>query len=107
MDQIDYEQLQSVYGEEADAILELLVDTYFSSQKTMRIGGSQMSMNAVRERLQKLERSHVEYVMDCMKSTKTKIHNIRSYLLTALYNAPVTMEHYYQAAVQHDLYGRT
>ena len=107
MDQIDYEQLQSVYGEEADAILELLVDTYCSGQKTMRIGGSQMSMNAVRERLQKLEHSHVEYVLDCMKSTKTKIRNIRGYLLTSLYNAPITMEHYYQAAVHHDLYGST
>ncbi len=107
MDQIDYEQLQSVYGEETDAILELLVDTYCSSQKTIRIGGSQMPMGAVRERLQKLERSHVEYVLDCMKSTKTKIHNIRGYLLTSLHNAPVTMEHYYQAAVQHDLYGST
>ena len=107
MDQIGYGQLQSVYGEEADAIMDLLTDTYCSSQKTIRIGGSQMPMGAVRERLQKLERSHVEYVLDCMKSTKTKIHNIRGYLLTSLYNAPVTMEHYYQTAVQHDLYGNT
>ena len=107
MDQIDYEQLQSVYGEEADAILELLVDTYCSSQKTIRIGGSQMPMGDVRKRLQKLEHSHVEYVLDCMKSTKTKIRNIRGYLLTSLYNAPITMEHYYQAAVHHDLYGST
>ena len=44
--------------------------------------------------------------MDCMKKNTTKIRNIRGYLLTALYNAPATIEHYYQAAVQHDLYGQ-
>ena len=31
--------------------------------------------------------------------------NIRAYLITALYNAPSTMSHYYQQEVQHDMYG--
>ena len=41
-----------------------------------------------------------------MKKNTTKVRNIRGYLLTALYNAPTTIEHYYQSAVQHDLYGQ-
>ena len=44
----------------------------------------------------------MEYVMEAMGQTTTKINNIRAYLLTALYNAPVTMGPYYSAAVRHD-----
>ena len=46
-----------------------------------------------------------EYVMECMKNTTTKITNIKAYMVTALYNAPNTINHYYQQEVQHDMYG--
>jgi hypothetical protein len=54
----------------------------------------------------KLNGGHVEYVMECMKDTSTKITSIRSYLITTLYNAPSTINHYYQQEVQHDMFGR-
>ena len=44
----------------------------------------------------------MEYVFDCLRSSTTQVRNIRAYLLTALYNAPVTINSYYQAAAQHD-----
>ena len=106
MDQIDSEQLFSMYGEnEVSSILDLLTDTLCSKQPTVRIGGTELPLQIVQERFQQLDRFHVEYVLDCMKATRSKIRNIRSYLLTALYNAPATMEQYYQTVVQHDLYG--
>ena len=43
-----------------------------------------------------------QYVMDALRETTTKIWNIRAYLLTALYNAPLTIGPYYAAAVRHD-----
>ena len=39
-----------------------------------------------------------------MKETTTNIINIKAYLLTALFNAPSTIDHYYQQKVQHDLH---
>jgi len=39
-----------------------------------------------------------------MKDTVTKVFNIRAYLITTLYNAPSTMNYYYQQEVQHDMY---
>ena len=42
------------------------------------------------------------YVLDSLRETTTKIINIRAYLLTALYNAPLTIGPYYSAAVRHD-----
>lgn len=35
-----------------------------------------------------------------------QIRNIKKYLLAALYNAPLTIENYYAAQINHDLYGR-
>ena len=34
------------------------------------------------------------------------LRNIRSYMLTTLYNAPVTCSNYYKAEVNHDFYGK-
>ena len=89
---------------EVDELVELITDVLCSTQASYRIGGAQFKSQIVRERLSGLEQQHIEYVLDCMKKNTTKVRNIRGYLLTALYNAPTTIEHYYQAAVQHDLY---
>ena len=55
--------------------------------------------------LLKLNSSHLEYVMERMKNTTTKITNIKAYMVTALYNAPSTINHFYQQEVQHDMFG--
>ena len=89
---------------QVDELVELIVDTLCSPQATFRIGGVQFKQTIVKKRLIELEQSHIEYVLDCMSKNTTKIRNIRGYMLTALYNASTTIEHYYQAAVQHDLY---
>nr|WP_330419368.1 DUF6017 domain-containing protein [Agathobacter rectalis] len=47
----------------------------------------------------------MNYVIGCMKNTTTKITNIKAYMVTTLYNAPSTINHYYQQEVQHDMYG--
>ncbi|MCL1882467.1 MAG: DUF6017 domain-containing protein, partial [Defluviitaleaceae bacterium] len=60
----------------------------------------------VKSRILKLDFSHIEYVMDCMNKNTTDIRNIKSYLLTTIYNAPYTIDSYYKAAVNHDFYGK-
>ena len=84
-------------------IFSLLLDTVSSSKKQIRIGGEDMSADLVKSRFLKLNQFHIEYVYDCLKKNDTKVYNIRSYLLTTLYNAPNTINHYYQAEVEHDL----
>ena len=59
----------------------------------------------VKSRLLKLDSGHIDYVIECMQKNTTKIGNIRSYLLTALYNSYTTQDHYYRAEVNHDFYG--
>lgn len=57
-------------------------------------------------RFSKLDSDHVRYVIDCSKNNVTQVDNIRAYLLTAMYNALGTIENYYQAWVNYDMYGR-
>ncbi len=83
-------------------MVELMVDTLCSTRPTLRIGGEEIPAGQVKSRFLTLDSSHLEYVFDCMRRNTTQVRNIRAYLLTALYNAPVTMSNYYQAEVQHD-----
>ena len=59
----------------------------------------------VKSRFMKLDSSHIQYVLDCLKENTTDVHNIKQYLLAALYNASGTISSYYSAKVNHDLYG--
>lgn len=88
-----------------DEILELLVDTVCSKAKTIRCAGEDRPAEVVKSRFMKLEYSHIQYVLDCIHDNTTDIRNIKAYMLTTLYNAPITIDHYYQAKVNHDLYG--
>ena len=88
-----------------EEIYETVCDVVCVRRSIIRINGEDYPYEFVKSRFLKLNNGHVEYVMECMKKTTTKITNIRSYLITALYNAPSTMSHYYQQEVQHDLYG--
>ena len=104
---IEYQELAKRYGhEDVDDILDLITDTLCSTRPTIRMGGEEIPIEVVKDRFWRLEQSHSEYVFDRMKENTTKIRNIRGYLLTALYNAPVTIGHFFQAEVQHDLYGQ-
>lgn len=101
--QINYSSLCRQYTpEDVDGVLELIVDTLSSTRQTVRIGGETIPISQVQNRLLSLEQSHLEYVFDCLRRNSTKIRNIRAYLLTALYNAPLTISQFYQAEVQHD-----
>ena len=100
---IDFENLQNAHPyDDVESLLELMVDVLCSTAPTMRIAGEVLPTETVKERFRKLDSSHIEYIIEAMSQTTTKINNIRAYLLTALYNAPVTMGPYYSAAVRHD-----
>ena len=88
-----------------DEILELLVDTVCSTAKTIRCAGEDRPAEVVKSRFMKLEYSHIQYVLDCIHDNTTEVRNIKAYMLTTLYNAPITIDHYYQTKVNHYMYG--
>ena len=91
LDNIGYEYLiqdSHIDREQLDEIAELIVDTVCSARKTIRIAGDDYPAEVVKSRFMKLDSSHVQYVMDCMRENTTYVRNIKKYLLAALYNAP-------------------
>ena len=85
-----------------DELVELMVDTACSGRKRIRIAGADHPAETVRERFLTLDSSHIEYVLERLNETAAPVHNIRQYLLAALYNAPATIDSYYAAQVRHD-----
>ena len=105
-EQLGIEYLQQDYPYDVDRlenILELVVETVCSKRQIIRIGGDDRPIEVVKSRFMKLNSEHIRYVMDCFKENTTKIRNIRQYMLASLYNAPTTIESYFDALVRHDM----
>lgn len=89
-----------------DELVELMLDTVCSKRSSICIAGDEFPTEVVKSRFLKLEAQHIQYVLDSLKDNPPHIRNIKKYLLAALYNAPLTIENYYAAQINHDLYGR-
>lgn len=85
-------------------LFKIIVQTVCIKRDSININGTSYPYEVVKSRFLKLNSNHLEYVMDCMRKTTTKITNIRAYMLTALYNSTDTMNHYYQQEVQYDMH---
>ena len=88
--------------EEIDGYVELIAEICASGRGYIRVNGTDVPAELVKERFLKLNSEHIQYVMECLRSCTTQVVNIRAYILAALYNAPVTMDHYYTTQVSHD-----
>ena len=103
---IEYDILAERHGKQRmDEAVELMLEVVLSKRPYIRIAGDDFPREIVRSRFMKINSSHLEYVFGCIDRNTTKVGNIKAYLLTALYNAPTTMDSYYRAEVNHDLYG--
>lgn len=92
--------------EDVDELIELMVEILMMpDDSVVRIGGADKPVSVVKSRFLKLTYSHIEYVLFSLHRNTSKVANIKAYLLTTLYNLSMTMNHYYQAEVNHDLYG--
>ncbi|WP_071429799.1 DUF6017 domain-containing protein [Angelakisella massiliensis] len=107
LENIEYDHLCrefETYREDLDEIVELIVETVCAKRKTTRIAGADFPHEVVRSRFLKLDSSHIEFVMESLHNNTTEIRNMKQYLLTVLFNAPVTMSNHYTAQVNHDMY---
>lgn len=95
--------LQEYRKEELDELVELMVDTICSQRSVIRIAGDDRPKEVVKSRLLKLDYGHIRYVLDSLNKNCSKIRNVKQYLLAVLYNAPLTINNYYQQLVNHDM----
>ena len=103
---IEYEILSERYPvERLDEIVDIASEALCSRRSSFSLGKDTYPYALVKDRLLRLDSSHIEYILDCIDGNTTDIRNIKPYLLKTLINAPATMDSYYRTKVNHDLYG--
>ena len=83
-------------------IVNLLVDTCATNRKLLHIAGDDKPAEVVRSRFMKLNADHIRFVLDSLAENTAPVRNMKQYLLAMLYNAPTTMNLYYQNKTNHD-----
>ena len=86
-------------------IVGIMLDVVCSTKKYIRVNGEDFPQSVVKSQFLKLDSSHIEYVITALDKNTSDVRNIRAYLITALYNAPLTIDSFYSAMVNHDMYG--
>lgn len=108
MENIEYDILitdPKINKDRLDEIVDLMVETLCSAKPTINVAGDEYPAALVKGKLLKLNSMHIDYVFECLDKTTTYVRNIKRYLLATLFNAPSTIDNYYSALVNHDLYG--
>lgn len=108
-EKISYDYLMELHPYDSDIgeIVELIVEVLCTQEEFIRIGKKQVYTSLVQERLNRLDYTHIEYILECMKNSPSNIRNIKAYLLESLFNAPVTIGNYYSAKVNYDFCGNS
>lgn len=73
--------------------------TYCSNKETFLISGIEKSKEEVINQFINMNSSHIEYVVECVMKNINSIKNMHQYLLTVIYNAPITIYEYYRSLV--------
>lgn len=106
MKQIDYESLLLDHPRketQLTEIVELATEVLTSKRSSIAVNGEQRDIEYVKERFRKLDINSIKYVLECLGNYSGGAFNIRAFLITTLFNAPVTIDTYYELAVNHDL----
>ena len=106
MQNIEYDILCERYPmERLDEIVDIASEALCTRRATFTLGKDTYPYALVKDRLLRLNASHIDYIIGCIDANTTEIHQIKPYLLKTLINAPATMESYFTAKVNHDLHG--
>ena len=105
-EQLGYQELLQEFPmdrETIDGIMTLVVDCCSSSQDYITISGDRKPVGVIRSQMMKLTPDHIRYVLNGIKGVKSDIRNMKQYLISSLYNAPITIDPHYTTMVNHDM----
>jgi hypothetical protein len=90
--------------QEVANIIDIMVDVCIMPEdSTIKVNGIVFPIGIVRERFMEITSMHIEYIIDSLKDNPSDVRNIRSYLITTIFNAPTTLSQYYRSKVNHDI----
>lgn len=102
---IDYDVL-SKEGENPELLNEivgLVTETICAPCTSIRVAKANFPAPIVKSRFMTLTRDHIRYVMDNLAVNTAPVRNMKAYLLTSLWNAPISMHNHYPNRVNYDL----
>lgn len=88
--------------EELNEILNVMVDVVCSDQQEIRVGRQSIPHEVVKSRFLNIQQKDIEYLFDCFAANHTKIRNMKSYIITSLYNAAITSNITQSAEYRHE-----
>ena len=104
-DRVEYAVLREEFPKELlDELIDLIVEMEFCQSETILIAGAVYPRELVASRMQSLNAECIRYILDCLHEVKPKIRNMKKYLMTALFNAPATIENFTEARVQREVF---
>lgn len=101
-EKLKYDLIPRAKRERIDEIIEIMLDVICTKKDIIRVNGNDVPAEVVKSRFLKLEYEHIEYIYRAMRECCPNVRNIRSYLITALYNAPATLYNHTAAEVYYD-----
>ena len=104
--QIEYDILKLDHPYEMDRIdeiVEIAVDVLAFPKKSYKVNGEEIPRARVQERFHKINFFVMKYILESLENSTTEMKNVRAMLITTMYNAPITIETYYDAKARHDL----
>ncbi len=90
---IDYDELISDkrgFKRELDNIIAIMTDVICSRSQYVHVNGEEIPHEVVERRYLELTYDDIDYVINAIQHKANKINNIRSYLITALFNSHAT-----------------
>ena len=88
---------------QVDELVSIMADLMSSNKKSMMVGGERIPLWKLKKRIQEIDMILMQYILECLSNNISKVRNVRKYLIATLYNAPTTMNTYYQQAVNYDM----
>lgn len=82
--------------ESIDLIVEIMTDALMR-EKDLRINQTFISYEKIKERFLSLKKEHIKYILCILKENTSNIINLRAYLLSIIYNAPINITYYNKA----------
>ena len=98
---IDYSPafVNSPDKELVDNIVDIMVDVFVNNYESMKINNGEIQIDYLRKLLLRVNMNHILYTINTVNNYHGKITNIRSFILSVLYNSVQTLDTYYQHLV--------
>ena len=90
-------------SQQVDEMVSIMTDVVCSSSPTIRVNGEDVPHEVIKSRFLKLTDEEIDYVLHALEHNSSRIRNMRSYLITALYNSKSTVSNYYANMAYNDI----